>query len=213
MLAGRNTHPEIVDPERLDNFFLYEGPERSAFRIGTAHDLGNHPAKGQTLVPIARARLEHWWQTGDRINHPVIISESLGRDSFGHLPHAGAVMQYMANCQLVLSVGRKFRPITRHRRVIVHQPARGLDMQSGRSDRLDDGESGEQRVRLHLSSRRGVGDAGPDINDKVAVRVGSDLNADFAAFPDGTLHRISKWLHEIRPDLTDTYVNPGFLRW
>jgi hypothetical protein len=29
---------------------------------------------------------------GDRINHPVIISQSLGRDCFGHLPHARAVV-------------------------------------------------------------------------------------------------------------------------
>ena len=65
MLSGWNTHPEIVDPERLDNFFLHESPERSAFRIGAAYDLRNHPAKGQTLVAIARARLEHRRQSGD----------------------------------------------------------------------------------------------------------------------------------------------------
>ena len=85
-------------------------------------------------------------------------------------------------------------------------------MQGGRSDRLDDGESGEQCVRLHLSSRCGVSDAGPDIHDKFAVGVGSDLNTDFAAFPDRTFDRIAEWFHEIGLGFANTYVHPGSLR-
>jgi hypothetical protein len=63
-------------------------------------------------LPLVEATFEHRRQAGDRINYPVIISPSLGRDCFGHLPHARAVVQHMSNCDLVFSIGHKFRPIT-----------------------------------------------------------------------------------------------------
>jgi hypothetical protein len=212
MFAGRNADPDVVNAERPDNLLLHEGVEGSAFWIGAPHDLRDHPAESQALVTVARARLEYGRQARDLIDHPVIIGHRFWCDGLRHLPDAGAVVQNVTNRQLILAVGREFRPIARNRRIVLDEPARHLDMQGSRSDRLYDGEGGKQRIGLHFLPRGGVGDACPDIDYQFGICVDGELDADFATFLNGTLHRIPERRDEICPSLANANVHPGFPR-
>lgn len=74
------------------------------------------------------------------------------------------------------------QPITGDRRLVVNQSALGLDVQTDRRHRLDDGKNREKRASIDTPSACWIGDSAPGVNHQLAVQTGGDLKTNFAPF-------------------------------
>jgi hypothetical protein len=71
--------------------------------------------------------------------------------------------QCIPNRDVLLAIGRVFRPVHRNRRIVLQQAAFGLNMDGSRRRRLRDRISFEKRVTVDCAAAVAVCETGPTI--------------------------------------------------
>jgi hypothetical protein len=146
-----------VEPGRLGNLRAEERAERVA---GDApQDLADEMPEDQRVVAVARARRSK----------------------------AGLVVEHHPDGDPVLAALGELRPVPRHRRMQVDDAAGREDVRAQCGGTLGAGPDQHERVLVPRRLRIGVGDATPQVDDRLAVNRHADRGAHLAALGEVAL--------------------------
>ena len=105
----------------------------------------------------------------------------------------------------VFAVDSKLWPITGDWRLVVDQSALGLNVQTDRRHRLDDGKNREKRASIDTPSACWIGDSTPGVGHQFTVKKGGDLKTNFAPFANRAINGALKDLVCLR-ELSDGHL-------
>ena len=159
------------------------------------------------MVPVARARFPKRCFLRECGRDPLPVVETAFGYRLPHRRYGRLVVEEHAHGDGVLAVLRKLRPVLLDRRIQVQLPAVDQDVRAERSGALGAGPNRAHRVRCPGPAALGFGQAGPEVDDRLAFDHQTHGRAHLAALGKVALELLT---HPRERGLADTTHLGGF---
>ena len=116
--------------------------------------------------------------------HGVPVGHGLGCDAIGHLGDADPVGEGVADRGVLLAALGELGPVRGDGLVVGDDAALDEHVDGGGGHALGAGEGGEERAPVDGAGGLNIGEAGPGVDDELAVVVGGDLEPHLDAAGD-----------------------------
>ena len=191
-----DTHVDAVQSEGRADLVLDELVDGPSVRA--PDDLAEDPAEGVGVVARAGPRLPEGLEGGNGVAHVVPVGHELGGDAVGHLGDAGAVGERVADGGVLLAALGELGPPGGDGLVVGDDAAVHQHVDRGCGHALGARERREEGAAIDGAAGFDVGQAGPGIDDELAVVVGRHLQTRLDATGDKLLERGPDYVVDVR---------------
>jgi hypothetical protein len=146
------------------------------------------------VVDEARPRVVLASLAGETAGKALRVEEVVRPDESVDGGQPSAMRGELGDGDLALAVGGELRPIASDRLVELERSSIGKHQQAQRDEALGSREDDLNSVGRPGPSRRAVGDASPQIDDKLTVQACREGGANLAALSEVPLEFLDDWL-------------------
>ena len=181
-----------VDAEWISDLAAEERPDR--LPGDAAHDLADEVAEGERVVAVARARLPEWFHLGQPPDDEVPVEVARVGDGLAKADETGLVREQHPHGDRVLAVLGELGPVGRDGRVEVEVAARHEHVGAQRRRTFGARPNDTNRVVFPGAPGRGVGDATPQVDNRLTVDRDAHRRTDLAALGEVAVELVADGL-------------------
>ena len=167
--------------ERRRDLVLEELSETAMPRIDAAHQFAFIEAQREGVIGLSRAGLPCRFLTGQHHREAIEVGHDAAIDGFVEREQSRLMRQELADGDLLFALLRELRPVRGHPLFVVEPAARVGECQGHGRQALRGRVDDDHRVLLPRLARLLVANAAPEIDDLLAVVIGTAGATQLAA--------------------------------